>query len=142
MITTKSIKVGFSILSGLIGYAVIGKLGLYLLQLGWADYALKSIDKSYTLEMLLSRQFVGILASLTAGIITTKIENDKSKTAWFVGIIIFCGGSYIHFITKTWFEYPIWYHFTYVLLIIPAILFGRFLVKICACKSTRQQTHI
>jgi uncharacterized membrane protein YgdD (TMEM256/DUF423 family) len=118
----------FGIITGLIAYAIIGKLGLYLLQVSWSDYAIRSIDKSYTLEMLLTRQFVGILASITAGITATKIANDNGKSAWFVGTIVFCGGFYIHFMTKTWTEYPVWYHFAYVTLIIPVIGLSRFFV--------------
>jgi fructose-specific phosphotransferase system IIC component len=71
--------------------------------------------------MHLTRQFVGILAYIPAGITATIVANDKGKSAWFVGIIVFFCGSYIHFMTKTWTEYPVWYHFTYVLPIIPII---------------------
>ncbi len=125
---TKRTTLVLGILAGLIAYAVIGKLGMFLLQVSWTDYAIHSIDKSFTLEMLLSRQLVGILASIFAGIASTKMANHNEKAAWFVGIIIFCGGSYIHFLTKTWTEYPVWYHFTYVLLIIPVIVLSRFLL--------------
>ncbi|MVM36239.1 hypothetical protein GO755_39885 [Spirosoma sp. HMF4905] len=109
----------FGILAGLIAYMIIGKLGLYLLHIGWADYATHSKDKSYTLGMLLSRLFIGLVASITASITTTKIANDNGKSAWFVGAVVFCVGSYIHFLTTVWGDYPSWYHFAYVLPIIP-----------------------
>ncbi len=111
----------FGVLAGLIAYSIIGKLGLYLLQISWADYAIHSKDKSYTVEMLLSRLFIAILAAISASITATKIENDRGKGAWFVGAIVFCVGLYIHLITIVWTEYPVWYHFAFLLPIIPVI---------------------
>ncbi|MGL4599294.1 MAG: hypothetical protein ACRCYO_17360 [Bacteroidia bacterium] len=127
MTDKKTVKFIFGIIAGLIAYALVGKFGLYLLQISWSDYALHSKDKSYTLEMLLSRQLVGILASITASISTVKIANEIRKSPWIVGAIVCCGGSYIHFMTITWTEYPIWYHFAYVIPIIPVIGLGHYL---------------
>ena len=105
-------------LSGLIAYVIIGSFGLYLLLRCWPDYSLASKDKSYSFEMLLSRLSIGILASLFAGIITTKIAKDKGKSAWIVGVIVFFIAGYIHFF-RVWQDYPIWYHFAYLVPIIP-----------------------
>ena len=115
------------ILAGLASYAIIGSLGLYLLKIGWADYAIASKDKSYTLAMLLSRLLVGILASIAAGISAAKISNDNVKSAWFVGAIVFCWAAYIH-IFEVWTDYPIWYHLAYLLPIIPIIGLSHYLI--------------
>ena len=119
MTNQKILLLFFGTLAGIAAYTIIGSLGLYLLRIGWADYAIRSEDKSFTLEMLLSRLFIGILAAVTAGISAEKIANDNGRSAWFVGAIVFCVGSYIHFITAVWGEYLLWYHFSYVLPIIP-----------------------
>ena len=93
---------------------IVGSFGLYLLLKCWPAYAIASKDKSYTFEMLLSRLSVGILASVLAGIIATKVANDEGKTAWFVGVIVFCVAAYIHFF-RVWTDYPVWYHFAYLI---------------------------
>lgn len=108
-------------LAGLIAYCLIGKLGLTLLQICWSDYALHSISKSYTLSMLLARQSVGIIASLAAGAAAAKMSKGNEATIRIVGLIVFLGGSYVHFLTKTWTEFPLWYHLMYVLLIMPVV---------------------
>jgi len=108
----------YGILSGLTVYIIVGSIGLYLLCTCWPDYAIASKDKSYTFEMLLSRLLIGILASVFAGIIATKIANDEGKSGWFVGAIVFCIAAYIHFF-RVWTDYPAWYHFAYLLPIIP-----------------------
>lgn len=119
MTNQKTLLLFLGILAGLIAYTIIGSLGLYLLRISWADYAIHSRDKSYTLEMLLSRLSIGILAAVASGISAAKIANDNGRSAWFVGAILFCVGSYFHFNTAVWTEYPVWYHFAYVLPIIP-----------------------
>ena len=120
MTTQKPIKTVLGILVGLVAYMIIGSLGLSLLSIIWADHAISSKDKSFTFAMLLSRLLIAIFASIVAGIGATKISNDNGKSAWFVGAIIFCIAAYIHFF-MVWSDYPVWYHFAYLLPIIPII---------------------
>ena len=127
-VKSKSKTMFFGVLAGLSAYMIIGSIGLYLLKICWADYASSSIDKSYTLAMLLSRLFVGILASICTGISTTKIANNSVRSAWFVGAIVFCGAAYIHFV-RVWIDYPVWYHFAYLLPIIPVIGISHYFFK-------------
>ena len=111
-------KKKYGILSGLTVYIISGSIGLYLLRTWWPDYAIASKDKSYTVDMLWSRLVIGILASVCAGIVTTKMASDKGKSAWSVGTILFCIAAYIHFF-RVWTDYPAWYHFVYLLSILP-----------------------
>jgi hypothetical protein len=128
MINPKTKHLFFGILAGLIAYAMIGSFGLFILRISWADYAIASKDKSYTSTMMIFRLSVGILAATFAGISATKIANDEGKSAWFVGIIIFCVSSYNHFLTSVWTDYPIWYHFAFVLPIIPVTGLSRYVL--------------
>jgi hypothetical protein len=73
MINPKTKNLIFGILAGLITYAMIGSFGLFMLRFSWADYAIASKDKSYTLTMMILRLSVGILAAIIAGISATKI---------------------------------------------------------------------
>lgn len=118
--TPKTVRVFFGVLAGLVAYMIVGSLGLYLLKVSWTNYAIASGDKSYALTMLLSRLFVGILASVAAGVSATRITNDSGRSAWLVGVIVFCVAAYIHFV-NVWADYTVWYHFVYLLPIIPII---------------------
>ena len=130
MINKKTIKLISGVVAGLVAYAFSGKLGLWLLHITWADYTVHSVDKSYTVGMYLSRLFIGILCSIAAGVIATKIANDTGKCAWFVGAIIFCVGSYIHFF-KVWADYPVWYHFAYLFPIMPVTVLSHYFISKC-----------
>lgn len=118
MIKKRTRKTLYGILSGLTLYAIVGSGGLYMLLHYWPAYAKAARDKSYTFEMLLSRLTVGIFAAVFAGTIATKVANDRGKSAWIVGAFIFCVAGYVHFF-RVWADYPIWYHFAYLLPIIP-----------------------
>lgn len=67
------------LVAGVFAYALVGKLGLYLLLISWRDYATHSIDKSYTLPMLFARLLVGLLAATVASISATKLASDSGK---------------------------------------------------------------
>lgn len=125
MMNKTVVNIFFGIFAGLASYAIVGKLGLYLLEVGWTNYAAHTADKSYTFGMLLARQLVGISAAVASGIASGILAKDRGIVSWWVSIIVFCRASYIHFMTKTWADYPLWYHFTYVGLIIPVIRWSR-----------------
>jgi hypothetical protein len=120
-------KTIYSILAGLLAYAIIGKLGLHLLKIYWSNYALREIDKSYTLTMLLSRQVVGIAASVIAGVTSTKLSSNNKRSAWLVGVIIFGLAAY-HHLFNVWNDYPVWYHLAYLLPIVPVVGLSQYLV--------------
>jgi uncharacterized membrane protein YeaQ/YmgE (transglycosylase-associated protein family) len=128
MTNQKTKRLIFGILAGLIAYAMIGSFGLFVFRISWADYAIANKDKSYTSTMMIFRLSVGILAAIIAGISATKIANDEGKSAWYVGIILFCVGSYNHFLTSVWTDYPVWYHLAFVIPIIPIIGLSHYLL--------------
>lgn len=125
----KTKSVGLGLVAGLFAYALVGKLGLYLLLISWRDYATHSIDKSYTLPMLFARLLVGLLAATAASISVTKLASDSGKSAWVVGILVFIVASYVHLLTAVWREYPVWYHWAYLLPILPVTGLSHLLVR-------------
>jgi hypothetical protein len=110
----------YGLACGLAAYILAGAIGLYLLRICWPAYAVASIDKSYTIEMLFSRLSVAVLAAILAGITAKAIAKDHGKTSWLVGVIIFFMAAYLHFF-RVWDDYPAWYHFVYLLPIVPII---------------------
>lgn len=121
-------KAIYGIIGGIVMYAIIGLLGLFLLKFFWTDYAIATKDKSYTFSMKLLRLTVGTFASIFAGITAQIIAKDKGKTAWFVGIIIFCIVGYNHFFL-IWADYPAWYHLAYLIPIIPVVGLSHYLLN-------------
>ncbi|MFN8308831.1 MAG: hypothetical protein U0T73_02610 [Chitinophagales bacterium] len=114
-----------AILGALLDYAVIGKLGLFLLPLCWPDYELHSIDKSFTLTMLLMRLIVALAAAAAAGFTVAK-WNGNLKSALIVALVCASGAAYVHFFTITFTQYPMWYHCTYVFSVLPLIILSAY----------------
>ena len=61
---------------------------------------------------------LGISTAAFAGAFSTKIASDRAKSAWIVGLVVFSAAAYIHFF-RVWADYPVWYHFAYLLPIMP-----------------------
>ena len=55
-------KFYLGIITGLIIYAIIGLLGLYLLKICWVGYNIASLDKSYTIQIPKEEQKIKFLA--------------------------------------------------------------------------------
>jgi hypothetical protein len=124
---TRTLK-DYGLPCGLAAYLLVGATGLYLLRICWPAYALASIDKSYTIDMLVSRLSVGVLAAILAGVVAKAIAKDRGKTSWLVGVIIFCMAAYIHFF-QVWDDYPAWYHFVYLLPIVPITGLSHYFIR-------------
>jgi hypothetical protein len=126
-VKNSSTKTIYGIVGGITIYVIVGLLGLFLLKFFWTDYAIATKDKSYTFSMKLLRLTVGVFASIFTGNAATIIAKDKGKTAWLVGIIIFCIVGYNHFFI-IWADYPIWYHLAYLIPIIPVVGLSHYLL--------------
>ncbi len=125
-----------AVLGGLASFLIIGATGLAALRLGWADYARAEPTKAYTFGMLIARLTIALIASATAGVVATKIARTGAGAAWWVGVFLLAGSAPIHLVTQ-WADYRAWYHFAYLLPLIPVTgLSGAF---VTATRSRRGQ---
>ena len=112
----------FRLLAGvLVGFAAwlaVGATGFLLLRTGWAAYALAEPAKAYTLGMLLSRLTVGVVCSIAAGYLATVVANGNGKAAWWLGGFLLLISARVH-LYDVWADYPVWYHFAYLLPLMP-----------------------
>ena len=90
-----------------------------LLRLAWPAYDAAYPDRAYTLPMLLVRLvvFSGVIVATSAA--TALVARDR-RLAWFAGLVILGLSIPPHFYPgHIWAEYPPWYHYAYLLLILP-----------------------
>ena len=99
-------------------------VGFFLLRSMWPDYVLAEPENAFTLAMLFVR--LGIFAVLTAGTAcaATVVAGD-GRMAWIAGglILLLSLPPHLYYL---WDDYPAWYHFVYLLSIVPiAVYSGR-----------------
>lgn len=109
-----------AVLIGFVSWLAIGVTGFVVLRSTWPAYALAEPHKAYTLAMLLARLTVGVVCSLAAGWVSTIVANRDTRAAWWVGGLALVVSAYVHLV-DVWADYPAWYHFAYLLPLMPLI---------------------
>ncbi len=127
------------ILAGLLAWISVGGAGFLVLRTGWLSYALAEPTKSYTLPMLLTRLAVGIVCTVTAGAVSALIAQRSRAAAWWLGSLLLLISAPIH-LWRVWADYPPWYHFGYLIPLMPLTIFGGLLVTVFARKRATQVT--
>jgi hypothetical protein len=109
---------------GLAVWAAIGSLGLLVLRSTWPVYAAAEPVKAYTVAMLFARLGVAGVACLAAGLVASRPAGPTG--AWAAGTLLLVLSLPIHLV-EVWRDYPAWYHFAYLALLVPITGLGGFL---------------
>lgn len=120
-------KTILGIVGGFVVWCLVGFVGLLTLKLSWPEYAGVMGNFAFTDPMLSARLLVGVLNSLAAGWAAYSIAKGTGS-AWILGGILLAYASYMHFIVL-WDKFPPWFHFSYVITLLPLIVLGGYLAK-------------
>lgn len=126
------------VLVGFVGWIALGAVGFFLLRTGWDAYAAAEPDKAYTFGMLLSRLAIGAVCSIAAGSLATIIAKGNRRAAWWLGGFLLLISMPIHFVS-VWTDYPAWYHFAYLLPLMPITGFSGHLILNIENKTKHDQ---
>jgi len=100
---------------GLAMFAAVGILGLRVLEGSWPAYAAAVPFKAYSAAMLCARLGVAVAACVAAGAAAARVTPASS---WAAGMLLLLLSLYDH-VLIVWRDYPVWYHLTYLALLVP-----------------------
>ncbi len=103
--------------------------GFSLLRVVWPDYALAEPEKAFTLTMLFARLaiFTAMIAATSA---VAALVAGERRVAWIAGGLILALSIPPHLYPGyVWEDYPAWYHFVYLLSILPIAVYSGRLVR-------------
>ncbi len=93
------------------------------LRASWPHYHEAEAAFNFTLAMKVARLVLGAISSLGAGFVVAWIGKDRMKAAaTLTGIVLlglFIPGHYL-----LWSKFPIWYHLTFLVSLLPLTLLG------------------
>jgi hypothetical protein len=112
-----------AVVVGFVAWVAIGGAGFLLLRTTWPSYALAEPAKSYTLPMLFSRLAVGVVCTIAAGAVAAIVAKGSRAASWWLGGLLLLLSAPVHF-GRVWAEYPVWYHFAYLLPLVPWTILG------------------
>ena len=112
-------------LAGLFTWAVVVTVINRLLRLSLPNYTAAEHTLQFTLGIKWARLLMAIVTSLVAGAVTRWISPSSRWPPLIVGTVVLAMFGPWHI--ANWSKFPAWYHLTFLLTIIPAVLVGALL---------------
>ena len=111
-----------AVIAGLITWILIATVLNLALRASWPHYHEAETSFNFTFAMKLARLVLGAAASLGAGFIATWSGKGRMRAATLSGIILLCLFIPGHY--RIWDKFPVWYHLTFLLSLLPLTLLG------------------
>src|SRR5215469_2143187 len=111
--------------AGLLTWMVVATIINRMLRLSLPGYVAAEHALQFTLGMKWARLLMAIVTSMAAGAVTRWISPSGSWAVPIVGGVVLAAFLPVHI--AIWSRFPAWYHLTFLLTIIPAVLAGALL---------------
>ena len=112
-------------LAGLLTWAVVVTVINRVLRLSLPNYTAAEHTLQFTLGMKWARLLMAMVTSVVAGAVTGWISRPSRWAPLIVGSVVFAMFAPWHL--ANWSRFPAWYHLTFLLTIIPAVIVGALL---------------
>ncbi len=112
-------------LAGLLAWVVVVTVINRVLRLSLPNYTAAEHTLQFTLAMKWARLGMAIVTSLMAGAVTRWISPSSRWASLIVGSVVLAMFLPTHIVL--WSKFPVWYHLTFLLTIIPAVVVGSLL---------------
>ncbi len=112
-------------LAGLLTWIVVVSVINRVLRLSLPNYTAAEQTLQFTLGMKGARLLMAIVTSLVAGAVTRWISPSSRWAPLIVGSVVLAMFVPLHI--AIWSKFPVWYHLTFLLTIIPAVFVGALL---------------
>jgi len=109
-------------LAGLLTWIVVVTVINSVLRLTLPNYTAAEQTLQFTLGMKWARLLMAIVTSVVAGAVTDWISRSSRWAPLIVGSVVLAMFVPLHI--AIWSKFPVWYHLTFLLTIIPAVLVG------------------
>ena len=106
-----------AVVTGLVVWVVITIVAGPIMRGAWSEYAAVADAMTFTLPMMLARLSIGGLATIAAGYATALVAWRATPAILATGVILL--GLFIPQHVMLWDKYPIWYHLTFLLSLVP-----------------------
>ncbi|HEV8407183.1 MAG TPA: hypothetical protein VGQ34_04540, partial [Sphingomicrobium sp.] len=118
------------IVAGLVAWAVVITLLNFGLRAAIPGYHAAEATLQFTMAMKIGRLTEAALTSLAAGAVISLIAPSKKWTPWVTGLIILAMFLPEHL--KLWTMFPLWYHLSFLVPLVPLVALGFFLARSAA----------
>jgi hypothetical protein len=110
------------VVAGLVVWLIVVTVAGALMRQSWAAYERVADAMTFTLPMMLARLSIGALATLVMGLVTAIIAPQSLVTRLMPGVLLVI--AFIPQHIMLWDKFPVWYHLTFLLSLIPLTYVG------------------
>ena len=110
------------VITGLLVWIVFTALAGVIMRGTWPEYAAVADAMTFTMPMLVGRLSIGGAATLAAGCVTALVARQPTLAPLTTGLILL-----VLFIPQhilLWARFPVWYHLTFLLSLVPLTYLG------------------
>jgi hypothetical protein len=111
------------ILAGFVAWWVVATILNIGLRLWLPGYALVEHALLFTLPMKIARLALAVVASIAAGAVVRAIAPSSRWAPWLAGSLLLAMFLPVH-LYYLWSKFPIWYHLTFLLTLVPLVALG------------------
>ena len=111
-----------AVLAALVTWILVATVLNLPLRISWPHYHEAETAFNFTLTMKLARLALGAVSSLAAGFVAAWIGKDRMRAATLTGIVLL--GLFIPDHYLLWSKFPLWYHLTFLVSLVPFTLLG------------------
>jgi len=111
-----------AVIAALVTWIFVATVLNLALRASWPHYHEAETAFNFTFAMKLARLVLGATSSLGAGFVAAWIGKGRMRAATLTGIVLlglFVPGHY-----RIWDKFPVWYHLTFLVSLLPLTLLG------------------
>ena len=111
-----------AVIAALVTWFLVATVLNLALRAWWPHYHEAETAFNFTFAMKLARLVLGAISSLGAGFVAAWIGNGRMRAATLTGIVLL--GLFIPGHYRIWDKFPVWYHLTFLVSLLPLTLLG------------------
>jgi hypothetical protein len=115
-------KIAGAVIAALVTWIFVATVLNLALRASWPHYHKAETGFNFTFAMKLARLVLGATSSLGAGFVAAWIGKGRMREATLSGIILLALFIPNHYLL--WDKFPVWYHLTFLVSLLPLTLLG------------------
>jgi hypothetical protein len=110
------------VIGGLVVWIAVATVAGVIIRAAWPAYASVADAMTFTLPMMIARLGIGAVATVAAGWLAATISRRSTLATLLPGVVLLAGFIPQHIML--WEKFPVWYHLTFLLSLIPLAFLG------------------
>jgi len=111
-----------AVIEALVTWFLVATMVNLALRALWPHYHEAEIAFNFTLAMKFARLVLGAISTLGAGFVAAWIDKGRMRAATLTGVVLL--GLFIPGHYRIWDKFPVWYHLTFLVSLLPLTLLG------------------